>query len=146
MGRPRIPTAVHEASGAYDKNPQRALDRIDEPRPTTPLGPPPEVFLSKYNDGPKLLAIWHELEAQMIEGVATGCDRFAFENLCRLELRCRSMSAKTGDFAQAKAYLSEFGLTPAGRTRVSARKAKIVDKRTPDGWAALAEERSQKVQ
>jgi hypothetical protein len=143
MGRPRTPTAVLEASGAYVKNPSRAIDRIDEPRPTTPLGPPPATFLGQFNDAPKLLAIWHELEAQMIEGVATGCDRFAFENLCRLELRCRSSRAKTGDFAQAKAYLSEFGLTPAGRTRVAARKAKIADERTPEGWAALAEERAQ---
>jgi hypothetical protein len=141
MSRPRKPTAVLEASGAFDKNPSRAFDRMNEPRPTTSLGPPPDWFLKKESGvSQSHLAIWRELEAQAIEGVLTGSDRFIFESTCRLMYRVRSNTATTGDFAQLKACLSELGLTPAARTRVAQRKAKEADKRTPEGWAALAEE------
>jgi hypothetical protein len=141
-GRPRKPLAAHVASGATAKNPGRFLDRADEPRPTSPLGDPPEWFLKKESGVSQAhLAIWRELEKQALEGVLTGCDRFIFEATCRLMYRCRSTGASTGDFAQLKACLAELGLTPAGRTRVAARKAKEADKRDADDWATFAEER-----
>jgi hypothetical protein len=143
-GRPRQPLAHHEATGAISKNPGRFLDRAAEPRPTSPLGDPPEWFLKKESGvSVAHLAIWRELEAQALEGVLTGSDRFIFESTCRLMYRIRSGSPPpgTGDFAQLKACLSELGLTPAARTRVAVHKAKEADKRSPEGWAALADER-----
>jgi len=124
-------------------DPQRFRDR-DEPRPTSPLGDPPAYFLNeKSPTSIVLLGIWRELEAQAIEGVLTGCDRMIFENACRLQYVIRSTHKPgSGHLAQMKAYLSEMGMTPAGRTRVAARKAKEADSRTPEGWAALAEERA----
>jgi hypothetical protein len=144
MPRPRKPKALLEASGAFAKNPSRALDRIDEPQPTSPLGSPPAAFLNAQSPtSVALLGIWRELEAQAVDGVLTGCDRMVFENACRLQYVIRSsFKPGSGHLAQMKAYLAEMGMTPAGRTRVAARKAKEADQRDTDSWAAFAEERA----
>lgn len=149
-GRPRKPLSHHQATGADRKNPQRFRDRVDEPKCESPLGPPPPAFLPGENgyhssEAKALLAIWHEVVAQAEASNVdlTFADRLTVENLCRCQRTIRaSTRPQSGQLAQAKAYLSELGLTPAGRTRVAARKAKQADKRTLEGWAALAEERS----
>jgi len=154
MARPRKPLAHHEATGGTAKNPQRFRDRAEEPRCESPLGQPPAAFLPgkdgyHSSEAKALLAIWHEVaeQAEASNVDLTLADRLTVENLCRCQRTIRaSTRPQSGQLAQAKAYLSELGLTPAGRTRVAARKAKEADKRTPEGWAALAEERAASVQ
>jgi len=150
MGRPRKPLTHHQATGADRKNPQRFRDRELEPVCESPIGPPPEAFLPDakgyHRDEAKaLLGIWNEVvqQAEASNVGLTLADRLTVENLCRCQRTIRaSTRPQSGQLAQAKAYLSELGLTPTGRTRVAARKAKEADKRTPEGWQALAEERA----
>lgn len=151
MGRPKNSLKHAVASGAVAKNPQRYRDREPEPVCESPIGPPPDAFLPgkdgyHSSEAKALLAIWNEVvkQAEASNVDLTYADRLTVENLCRCQRTIRaSTRPQSGQLAQAKAYLSELGLTPAGRTRVAARKAKEADKRTPDGWAALAQERSQ---
>jgi hypothetical protein len=151
-GRPRKSLAHHEATGATAKNRKRFEDRGNEARPTLALGDPPASFLPTRltgyhsSEAKELLQIWHEVveqgEASNVD--MTFADRLTVENLCRCQRALRrSPKPSSGLLAQAKAYASELGLTPTGRTRVAARKAKEADGRTPEGWAALAGERAQ---
>ncbi len=145
MGRPRKPIAVHEASGAISKDPQRFRDRMDEPRPSAPLGSPPAHFLNaKSPTSLALLAIWRRLEKEVPEGALTSSDNTAFANLCtaQLQIERNPLDTPASILNTSLAYLDRFGLNPHGRTRIAIRKAKEVDSRTPDGWAALAEERA----
>jgi hypothetical protein len=41
MGRNRRPKAIHDASGTFEKHPERAAAFANEPKPDGPLGPPP---------------------------------------------------------------------------------------------------------
>jgi hypothetical protein len=118
MGALRTSTAELDRRGAFKKNPSRARSRATEPSPKGPLGDPPEDFLSKYGDGPKLLKAWYELIAEAKEVLLTSGDRTHFEMTCRLKVRCQRNGAKTGDFAQLNRHLAQLGLTPASRSAV----------------------------
>ena len=114
MGRPRKPTAILELTGAFKKDPQRAERRIGEPIPVGEIGDPPDCF------DDELRAIWFDyVEKQCAPGVAKSSDRGAMEGLCRVTLRCRQPEARSSDFALLKAFLQQFGLSPASRSLVS---------------------------
>ena len=83
-------------------------------------------------------------QAEASNVALTFADRLTVENLCRCQRTIRKSSRpQSGQLAQARAYASELGLTPTGRTRVAARKAKEADGATPaKGGAALARERA----
>ena len=48
MPAKRIPTAIHQMKGSFEKNPSRGRARADEPKPDGPLGAPPADFLNKF--------------------------------------------------------------------------------------------------
>lgn len=129
-------------SGAFAKNPARAVARANEPRPSTVLGDPPAAFLNPHSPTSlELLGIWRELESQAIEGVLTGCDRFLLEAACRIMYRVRRQGASTGDFANLRAYLGEMGLSPGGRTRIDVKAPKPAQEEGTSTIARLAQER-----
>jgi hypothetical protein len=137
MGRLRKSTEELDRKGAFAKDPKRGRARAGEPAPAAGIGSPPEEFLSKFNDGPKLLAAWHELIQEAKEVLLTTGDRTHFEMTCRLKVRCRKLGAKTGDFAQLNRHLAQLGLTPASRSAVQGTGGRNPDKEE-DEWSEAA--------
>src|ERR1700678_4196096 len=125
MGRPRKPTRLLELNGALKRNPQRYLDRANEPRPTSAVGDPPEDFLRPHSTlAARHLRIWHELLAQAPHGVITGCDRMLLENTCRLQAQIECGERSAAVFNQVRSNLADLGMTPAGRSKVSVARPK----------------------
>ncbi len=138
MGRPRKPTALLELNGSLKRNPQRYRDRADEPRPTSAIGDPPADFLrSDSSLAARHLRIWYELLAQAPDGVLTGCDRMILENTCRLQAKIECGERSAAVFNQVRSNLSDLGMTPAGRSRVSGARQKPEGE---DEWDKLAGE------
>lgn len=119
MGRPRKPTNVLELTGAFRKNPGRAAAREHEPKPADALVSPPASFNPETSTGARMLAIWHELVAQVPEGVLTTADAFHVELTCRLMFQVRIGCGKAGDYAQLNSLLGKMGLNPSDRSKIS---------------------------
>lgn len=150
MPRPRKPTALLEAVGAFAKNPSRARQRENEPVPEGPLGDPPK----EWTDGAEhnhtfveLLRAWHEIVDEAPFGVLTSSDRDHVEATCYLKYKIRRAArgygkATSGDFAQLNHNLSQMGLIPSERSRVNGKK------KQPEAageWARLAEQQRRPV-
>src|SRR5215813_5284049 len=112
MGRPRKPTAILEASGAFLKNPQRKRD--SEVIPTGELGDPPSRLEREE------IAMWHELAADLLPGVAKNSDRPAFELLVCLMVGFTRKRLSGAELGQLTALQGRFGMTPADRSKVKA--------------------------
>ena len=128
MARPRKPTQLHVVSGSARKHPDRMRERESEPETgDTDLRdiPPPDGF--QHPD------IWREVQQMLHARVAGQNDHVAFEALCHLIAKMRGGEAAAADYARLQAFLGEFGMTPASRSKVSQGKAQ--DK--PKGFAAL---------
>lgn len=139
MPTPRTPTSILEARGAYKKNPQRAKARENEPVVTDPIGDPPAGFMPEERPGRKdeagnwierpsvydpterqrLRAIWFELLADAAPGVLNRSHRFHLEATCRLMVKVRHGSPKTGDYANLNKFLTQMGMNPAAQSTVS---------------------------
>lgn len=115
-GRPRKPTELHVISGSASKHPDRMRERQNEPEAdgedlrdaTAP---------DHLDDG--LAAIWKEVTGNLHARVAASADLIALEALVRLVGVMRSGEAVAADYARLQAYLGEFGMTPASRSKVS---------------------------
>jgi hypothetical protein len=118
MGRPRKPTELLEANGAYLLHPERR--HPGEPKPDKPVGKPPK-YLS-----PAHKKIWKQIAKAQPVGVALETDRDAFEVLVMLTHTMRTdFRALTGkDMTMLLALWGRFAMTPADRTRVSIDKSK----------------------
>ena len=114
MSRPRKPTALLEAAGAFRKNPARGRARQNEPRQTEGLGPCP-AYLSKPER-----ACWDRIVEICPEGVLKAADEAAVELAARLWARVRLGEFTAADSAQFKAALQQLGMTPAARSMVTA--------------------------
>jgi hypothetical protein len=68
-----------ELTGAFKKDPQRRASRAHEPRPSSPLGDPPE----KFDDNEK--AMWLELAQIAPAKVLTGACSSMAHALCCIE-------------------------------------------------------------
>jgi hypothetical protein len=134
LPQPRIPTAKLEARGSYLKHPERKRERAQEPKPTGELGDPP-TELDKNEK-----AAWLYIASLLPPGVAKNSDRIAMEEAACLLITCRSKRATAAERNLLKAYLRDFGMTPADRSRVSASSPE-----TPknDPWSRLANQKPQ---
>lgn len=112
MARPRTPTATHELTGAYKKNPNRRAEF--EPKPTTGPGEPP-LYLSFEEQG-----IWNEIINICEPGVFGPSDRMALEIMARLmnEFRSDYINFTAAKLNRMETFLARFGMTPADRSRV----------------------------
>lgn len=130
MARPRKPTNLHVISGSAKVHPERMRERQDEPETTG-------LDLREYEAPDRLdelhRNVWNEVRGYLHARVASEVDLIAFEALVRLVMVMRSGQAAAADYARLQAYLGEFGMTPASRSKVSqGKKAE-----TARGFAAL---------
>ena len=111
MGKPRKPTALLEASGAFAKNPARGRARANEPKPTGALGPPPG-WLNKT-----AVQCWHDLVAR-VPYPLTNADDNILAATAYLESKLRRGEANLGEIGQYTKCLQQMGMTPSARSNV----------------------------
>lgn len=116
MARPRTPTNVLDARGAFKKNPNR---RREDPDVDAEIGEPPAFFDEAH------ACVWQELVAAAPNGVLKGSDRVALEMACRLTVAMRTNAEfPISGMLRLEALLGKFGMTPADRSKVSGTKKK----------------------
>jgi len=122
-GRRKLPDDVKQGRGTA--RPCRTTGQIIEfPKTTEP--PPPPSWLNR--DGKTL---WLEVAARMHQqGVLTSGDLFSLGHLCQLHGEAiahyrRKTRPTSADLAQMRLLFTEFGMTPASRTKVKAAGPKV---------------------
>ena len=116
MGRPRTPTQVLRITGIERNHPERLRMRQTEPVNDNSIGDPPD----NLNKPEK--AIWSRIVAESIAGVLGQADRIAVELACKLYVRVDGGTATGVDYNQLIKLLSQFGMTPADRSKISISK------------------------
>lgn len=118
MPNPRKPMAIKQIQGTADRNKQR--QNPNEPTPTRGIGPAPEHL------GEQLGQVWDEVVSQMYAGVLGEADRIALETMVRLInlMRTDFDTMTAAQLARLNGLLSQFGMTPADRTKISVPKNK----------------------
>jgi hypothetical protein len=113
MTRPRTPTSILEARGAFDKNPNRR--RESEPKAEGEIGNPPVRFSVAE------IAAWDEIVSCCASGVLCKSDRIAVEIAAVLLAAFRSdpMGLPAAKVARLDSLLSRFGMTPSDRSKVT---------------------------
>jgi hypothetical protein len=113
MPAQRKPTAILEASGAFEANPKRA--RPDEPNSGRGVGPAPGHLAEDER------AVWDEIVADCAAGVFQSGDRVMLEVLSCLLAEYRRDRAGFGGrkYQQLTGLLARCGMTPADRSRVT---------------------------
>lgn len=122
MGVPKKPTALKEIQGTAHRNKQR--QNPDEPVPTRGIGPAPVHFGEAHQK------IWDEVVGVMYAGVLGEADRIALEIMVMLIHRLRWADGEVyqplngAELARLTGLLSQFGMTPADRTKIAVPKTK----------------------
>ena len=116
MGRAPQPTALHEAKGSFEKNPQRR--RNGEPKPKAGIGPAPKHLDEHERE------VWDELIDMALPGVLGDVDRVLVELTARLVAKMRrEPDSFTGtDKGHLISCLSRMGMTPSDRTKLAVSK------------------------
>jgi hypothetical protein len=117
MGRPRTPTRVLDARGAFKKDPQRKRD--GEPEVKNPLGAAPDRLTESEQQAWQLIADRAPL------GVLTEADGIA------VEMAAKMLAAAWADFegmtdgrlSRLMSTLGTFGMNPSDRAKLSIEKA-----------------------
>lgn len=132
-GRPRTPTKVLDARGAFKNHPGRAKERENEPVDLPPLG----VCPASFNDSEKIA--WADIVKSDVAGVLTAQDYLSVEIAAQLLAQTRETQIVKNDVtgeryalpglsdarhSQLIGLLGKFGMTPAERSKVSAPKKK----------------------
>jgi hypothetical protein len=115
MGRPRTPSNVLDARGAFKKNPNRA--RPDEPSSEGEVGAPPDCFTADQR------AAWGDFTRTCHVGVLGGADRIALEIAAVLLADFRvNPEFPAAKLARLDSLLGRFGMTPSDRSKVKVPK------------------------
>lgn len=126
MGRPSLPKSVHILKGSDKVNPARMKARENEPENTHPLGEP-QKELSKIEK-----KYWNQIKEDSIDGVLGRADRIAVSLAAKLMAIVYSPEGGTAaQTSQLIKLLSQFGMTPADRSKLSIEPVK---KHAPSGW------------
>jgi len=117
MARPRKPTNVLEASGAFRKDPQR---RRQDAETVGPLTKAPAHL------GGGVLHAWNEISRFAPRDVLSDSDRIALEVAATLLAQFREDPAEfpATKLVRLEALLGKFGMTPADRAKVGGKKEK----------------------
>lgn len=112
MARPRTPTTVLDARGAFTAHPERK--RNNEPMPAADIGAAPEHLVGANLD------TWNELVASAAPGVLTSSDRVIVEIAACLLAAYR---VDPSEFQSAKLTiltrtLAQLGMTPCDRSKI----------------------------
>jgi hypothetical protein len=118
MSRPRTPTAILDAQGAFLEHPDRARENEPETDGKNGLGNAP-AYLSDFQK-----EVWAEVSAQVLPGVAFESDRTAFELLIRLTCKMRTDTINRSEVSSLIALTGRFAMNPADRSKVSVEKSK----------------------
>jgi hypothetical protein len=121
MPKPRTPSAVLEARGAFAHDPARARKDFDSGIFDKT---PPNYFSESQKDA------WNEIVRLLPSTVLQATDRLAVELTARLISRFRSQDDEDvtmAQVAQIRTALATLGMTPADRSRVTAAKAPTVN-------------------
>ncbi len=121
MARPRTPTKVLDARGAFKANPQRKRD--GEPEVHEPIGCAPDHLADDE------LAAWRQIISQAPMGVLTEADTIAVESAACLvaEFRRDKADFPAGKLGRLQSFLGQFGMTPSDRAKMSIEKPKDVN-------------------
>jgi len=111
-GRPRKPTKVLELSGAFDKNPKRKKDRVNEPQSIGPLGDPPAYFDFEQIDA------WHEIINRSIPGLFGPADYFYVEMCADYLARYRAGTITIQERIHFSKLLGQLGFSPTERSKI----------------------------
>lgn len=115
MSRTRQPTALHVVKGTYRKNPQRKPK--DEPQPAGPIGEPPAALSDDARE------CWNDIVSEVCAGVLGSSDSVAVEIAAMLlaEMRRDMAAMPAARLRLLESLLAKFGMTPADRSKVTAR-------------------------
>jgi hypothetical protein len=116
MPKPRTPSAALEARGAFDKDPARRREDFEAGAFDST---PPKYFTAKQK------AVWAEIVGALPASVLQATDRIAVELAARLIAHFRALpdeGVTSAQVAQIRTALAVLGMTPADRSRVSAKK------------------------
>jgi len=113
MGRTPYPKAVLRIKGVDKTHPERFRIRENEPENVNPVGDPPENLSGSERK------IWMRIVEESITGVLGQADRIAVELACKLYVRVDEGTATGVDYNQLIKLLSQFGMTPADRSKLS---------------------------
>lgn len=117
MPKPRTPSAVLEARGAFAKDPGRRREDFDS---GTFNREPPGYFKPHQRE------VWDEIVNVLPTSVLQATDRIAVELAARLVAQFRHQDdaeVTSAQVAQIRTALAVLGMTPADRSRVGAKKA-----------------------
>ncbi len=113
MPKPRTPTNILRLSGALARNPGRHADRLNEPKPTSPIGMAPEWMTETER------ASWDWLVARCHPGTLSNADEGIVELTATLRASVIDRSATAREKALLRLCFNELGMTPASRSKVS---------------------------
>ncbi|MDB5937533.1 MAG: hypothetical protein JWQ01_4877 [Massilia sp.] len=121
MGRPRTPSNILDARGAFNKNPNRR--RVDEPEPNGEIGDAPERFTEDERTA------WAEIVGTCAAGVFCKSDRIAIEvaSVLLAMFRADPAGIPGAKLARLDSLMARFGMTPSDRSKVSAPKPAAVN-------------------
>jgi len=107
------PTAIHEATGANKKNPNRA--RKNEAKPRMGIGTVPKSRPTEFAE------IWDEIVDSVVPGVLGNCDRAHLEMTCNMlgEYREDPRAMSSAKIALLNKMMGQIGLNPIDRIRIS---------------------------
>jgi hypothetical protein len=119
MGRPALPKSLHILKGTAKKNPARLIARENEPENIKPIGTIPSCLNKQER------AAWRRIVSESIPGVLGRADRMGVELASRLYARVNAGEASGIEHNQLIKLLSQFGMLPADRSKISIVKPKI---------------------
>jgi P27 family predicted phage terminase small subunit len=153
MARPRKPTKILQFTGAFDKNPKRGRARASEPKLAKGIGEPPDWLDTNGEEE------WRRVVPDLEDaGVTSRVEATALAAYCQAVSRLRkaeaeifkdgitimtaqglkkhpSVSIAERSMLIIRAFASEFGMTPASRSKVQARPG--VEPNSENAFAAV---------
>ena len=121
MPRPRKPTALLEATGAFLHDPQRREARAKEPTPDPNFGNVPRNLTAAQKK------LWAELTDMVAPDVLTKADRWLVRLTVLMAEKVFDGTATSGQTACFQRCLSQLGMTPADRSKIKFAEAPKVD-------------------
>ena len=121
MPKPRTPSSVLDARGAFAHNPARKREDFESGEFEKD---PPGYFSEAQRE------VWKEIVQLLPPSVLQSTDRMAVELTARLICHFRlqnDVDVTMAQVAQIRTALATLGMTPADRSRVSSKKAPTVN-------------------
>lgn len=113
-----MPKNILIMKGSHKKNPARMKARENEPENVNLLGAAPDSLNAKER------VVWARISGEAIPGVLGQADRMAVELACKLFVKIQENTATGVDYNQMIKLLSQFGMSPADRAKISIPKQK----------------------